>query len=325
MAIVFAPGAGEGLDPLMRALITKEQLAQQKEALKIEQGKFKLQQDQWMSEQGQQKALEEASMLMLEKLGQNLGVDPSAAPALLENIRQERDFTMRQAESTAGVDLTRAQISNFEVQKTLEEQRLALEERRVGLAEVSDENERAFRTAALNLDERRLTSEENRNRIALASQEWQNALQIGASTGDVMGFLRTTYGEFTSPQEILARMESGEIEMKPQARLMRFLSGMQIDENTQNTLNEALFTDGLDPQAVLQGLISNPEIDDQSKASLTLALTSVFEGLQLPPPPPEDPGMWARIFQFLGRGFQGGAGGGSMLPTPGVRQSPTGA
>ena len=321
MAIIQAPGGGWEL--LVETLLRKEQIGQAKEDLKLRQADFKLKQETWMAEQQRRKGEEESAMLMLESLGRNLGIDPTAAPSMLANIQQQQQIDATTALQGAQTNLVGAQIDNFAVQADLDKARLALETRRTDIAEIADENERRFREAQLNLDERRLTSQESMNRQQLASQEWQTALQLGAASPQgLMGFLQEAYGEFTSPQDIQARLEGGEVEMTPKARITRFFTGMGITPETQNTINEALFVDGVEPQAVLESIVSNPEIDDQSKAQLTMALMSVFQGMQLPPPPPEDPGMWARIFKFLG-----GAGG-SMRVGPaasGVRQSPTGA
>ena len=103
MAVYFAPGVGEGLDPLMRALINKEQLGQEKERIKLQRQEFELRQETALADQQRQQdmiagasaAAQLFAMQRPEIGGVMDGLAPGAMPSFVEALQ---GFNMGQAQ-----------------------------------------------------------------------------------------------------------------------------------------------------------------------------------------------------------------------------------
>ena len=103
MAVYFAPGVGEGLDPLMRALINKEQLTQEKERIKLQRADFELRQETAMAEQQRLQdamagATAAAQLFAMQRPEIGAVMDtlaPGAMPSFVESLQ---GFDMGQAQ-----------------------------------------------------------------------------------------------------------------------------------------------------------------------------------------------------------------------------------
>lgn len=293
MAIIDARGGG-GFGILIETLLNKEKLEQAERAQKMEKDRFKMEQERFQFEQAQAQASQEAGASLLALLGPQAqsaaqGLSPAAQAAFAPQALAVQAQQAQIGESQARIRGIDADIANLDRLNSLRTRELDLMER----------GQNIDQSVAL----QQIAAERQGRREALASSEFQNALSIAAALEIPPAlFFEQGYGtDEVSPQTILERLdENPTIETTQRRRLTAFLAGLGVGDENRNTLNEALFVEGLAPQEVANQFFAEKDVEDETKATIFYVLNSVFGG-DLRVPENAGPTFWPAFGKILQR------------------------
>lgn len=302
----FGESFMQSAQQMMQFLLNKEQMELAKEKNKRDREAFDLEVERFQFDKAKQQAEIDAAGSMMTQLpapiqAQMQNMNPQQRAAFVQQYMQFQQAQANLANTQAQTTAALGQVDHWQGLRDLQARDLDLQARRDAAAADENAARRSFTERQLALDEAELTQERNLRLDAIASGEFQTALQLAAASGDLPGFFESAYGEGAiSPALIRSRLD-GEGEASQEQQLTRYLAGLRVTPETRNIISDAL-REEVAPQDILTQLLTSEKIAEESKGVIALSFMSAYPDIRLPPPPPEDPGRWARIFSFLRKG-----------------------
>lgn len=284
MAIIQRDDALSNLpQTLLQMMVQKEQIAQAKEAQKIQQADLKIRQEEAAARAAERAAQVEGGQVLLDFLRAQ---DPTVAGALPADISgQAAAFVAPQIQASLE---SAAQRGLVEQQTLLAAEELRQAKDLFGLRQRELEARVARDEAATELDRRRLELEERVFATSLrqaaqegAMQEWRNFGELAPVLGPATAS-RILFGTDAPPppaelaSQRLAELEGVESrEELVEQRLTRAAGVFGLPDQSVTQLRDAFSEAGGDAQAVIDEIFSQ-DLDEQTKATLYGVIRSVF-------------------------------------------------
>jgi len=304
MAIIQQrPGALETLpQTLLQIMVNKQQLELQKEDQKIRQADLKIRTDTAEFEQSQAVAGQQAAGQLLPQLLQALpqevtqdlntqNLDPAGKAALVQQLQGFSQF-LQQRELVAA----QTELVGEEVQSLLDTNDvfgLRVRSLRADIAAREDEptNKEVF-DAEQNLAKERIAQDDAR----LAQDFRRTFAEISSTFGaNAAGLLLSVPLPSRDEEALTFASEAEAIKNRISLSATQF----EIDAPNKARLSEAFDAAGGDPQTIVDSILSQDDLDDDTKARLFAAIQGAFptRGLRVPP---EKRNAFARFLGILG-------------------------
>ncbi len=280
MAIIRHEGALDRLpQTLLSILVQKQELELAKEDQKIRQADLKIRQEEAEREKELEQAQIAGAQGVLQLLPEAIqaaaaGLDPSALPAFIAG-----QGAVRAQEAEIG--LTEARRVDLGTMAAHRDRLAAIDEERNRLTESGQTLQNSAALRGLELEARGLRQRFEAGRQQLASDEVTRMMQIFASTGrDPLLGLQAVYG--TPDRNLAVQSILGDDVLSPERLVTAMLTGYEIPAEVQNRIKQGLFTEDLEPQALLDQLFSTEDIDPEFKARIFASLRALDPSVTVP-------------------------------------------